>query len=98
MSTVVAQLQNITGIQYHKVHYCENQCNMFTKNYADFNQYPCRSQQFYEDSITSKCWFLYILLAIWLVIQYMNKERAEILTSYYARFDQEKKSSELQNF
>ena len=32
------------------------------------------------------------------MIQYANKERAEILTGYRARFDQEKESSELQDF
>src|SRR5205814_8621226 len=86
MSTAVVQLQSITGIQCHKVHCCENQCIAFTGNYADLNQYFCRSQQFYEDGITLRCWFLYILLAIRLVIQYTNKERAEILTGYRARF------------
>ena len=71
---------------------------MFTGNYADLNQCPCRSQQFYKDGITPRYWFLYIPLAIRLVIQYANKERAEILTGYRARFDQEKESSELQDF
>jgi len=98
MSTAVAQLQSITGIQCHKVHCCENQCIAFTGNYADFNQCPCGSQQFYEDGVTPRCWFLYIPLAIRLVIQYANKERAEILTGYRARFDQEKESSELLDF
>ena len=98
MSTAVVQLQSITGIQCHKIHCCENQCIAFTGNYADLNQCPCRSQQFYKDGITPRYWFLYIPLAIRLVIQYANKERAEILTGYRARFDQEKESSELQDF
>ena len=98
MSTAVVQLQSITSIQCYKVHCCENQCIAFTGNYIDLNQCPCRSQQFYENGVILRYWFLYILLAIQLVIQYTNKKRAEILTSYHARFDQEKESSELQDF